>query len=128
MFLTQKFRRVKVLFPKLLRLRPRNFGQSPLELLQKPQISVVKQTNIINSIFDHRDSIQTAPESESLPLARIYSDIFQNSRMRHSRAHHFNPAGFFAHRATFAAAFETSKVSFHARLHERKIARPETDF
>ena len=95
-----------------------------IELSQESQVSMIKTAKVRDLMLDHEWPLDTEAESEALPFVGINPAIFQDVRVHHSAAAHFQPA-------TFAAVLLVAlphHVHLHARLDEWEKARPEAEF
>src|SRR5258706_8698774 len=100
---------------------------SPLvrELLQKPQVVLVEQPNVLDLIAQDRDALDADAPREAGVLLRVVADRFEHGRVHHAAAEDFDPAGLLAHRTAGAVARPAADVHFGARLGVREEARPE---
>ena len=84
-------------------------------MLDKSQIAGIKQPDVVNFIFNHRQPLHAHPESETLPFIRVNLHIVKNFRMDHPRSGNLQPLALELH------------IHLHARLNERKITGAESD-
>ena len=77
-------------------LEPRNFRLSyitpllqPLELLQKTEIVIKKQPQIVDSILEHSNTFYAHAESISGDFFRIVANHFENLGIHHAGAQNF---------------------------------------
>lgn len=102
-----------------------------LKLLQKPHISRVQQTNIIDikSLFEGVGPLHSPTESKARVLLWINSTRFEDIGVYHASAAHLVPARL-TERAlgildeSGAVANVTAKIDFERRLSELKVKRP----
>ena len=88
----------------------------------------MNQSDIINAVFDHGQSVNAVAESESAEFFRVNTNIGENFRVDQPGATHFNPASTLANATTFSATFEAGNIGFESRLNERKIAWSQSGF
>src|SRR5690625_1746280 len=98
----------------------------PLKLMQKALIVFVKQTNIVDAVFQHRDALDSHAKCEPIHLFRIVADHFQHFRMHHARSEYFNPTFVGTHSATVTVAHHARYVHFCTRFGKWKVAWPKT--
>ena len=99
-----------------------------LELFEKTQIACMEVADVVNSVFHHRKSFDTAAECEARIDFRVDSAVFQNLRVDHSAAKIFDPACLFAYAAAFAFADSAFEIKFETGFDEREERRSESDF
>src|SRR5581483_7095538 len=99
--------------------RPRG---PPLELFQEPDVVLVKKSDIVDIILEHRDPFHTHAESETCPLLRVHLAVLQNVRMDHPAAHDLHPTRLLADAASLALAEDAGDVDLGAGLGEGKEA------
>src|SRR5436305_871851 len=99
------------------------------KLLQKPDVALIKQLNIVDSIFQHRDSFYAHAEGESADLAGVVAVAFyelEHIGVDHAAAQQLDPAAHLAQAAAFSAAFETGDLDIGDGFSEREERRIET--
>src|SRR3984893_11679989 len=72
------------------------------ELLQKPEIVLVKQPDVFDLIPQDRDALDTDAPREAGVLLGVVADCLEHGGMHHAAAAYLNPAAFLAHRAAGA--------------------------
>src|SRR5260370_8766546 len=76
------------------------------ELFEKPYIPLIKQLNIVNSIFQHGDAFYAHAESEatdSLSVVPVVFDKFKNVGVDHAASQQLHPAAHLAQAASLAS-------------------------
>ena len=81
------------------------------ELLQETDVVLIKQTHIINLIFQKRNTLQTYAECKTSVLFRINSTHAKYIGMNCSTAKDFDPAGSFTETTAFSATFEAGNIN-----------------
>ena len=99
-----------------------------LELFKETQIACMEMAYVVNSVFHHRKSFDTAAECKARINFRVDSAVFQNLRVDHSAAQIFDPACLFAYAAAFAFADSAFEIEFETRFDEREEGRSESYF
>ena len=77
---------------------------SVFKLFQEPQIVLEEHSQIVDLVFQHRDTFNTHAESESGVLFRVDVAGLEDVRVADAAAQNLNPARMFAYVAAFAAA------------------------
>src|SRR6476659_4884521 len=93
-------------------IAPRPFRSC--ELLQKPQVVLVEEAQVVDAIAQHREPVGAHAEREPLPAFRVDVDRAEHVRMHLAGAGDFEPA-----------AVAEAHVDLGRRLGERKERRPE---
>ena len=94
-------------------------------MLQESHIVLKQQSDIVDTVLQHRDPLNTDTECDAGVDVRVNSAVLQNLGMDHAAAEHFNPAGMLAQAAALSAAFKAADVHFNARFREGEIAGTE---
>ena len=84
-------------------------------------------TNIVNAVFQQRDTLNAHAEREAADFLRIVAAHLKHARMNHAAAENFEPARLLAHPAAFAAALHAGDVNLRAWLREREEAWTKPD-
>src|SRR5208337_2131236 len=79
-------------------------------------IALEKELNVIDVILQHGEAVDPQSKCPTRVLFGIDAAIAQHQGMNHAATHHFNPAAFFAHPATFAAAKDATDRYLAARF------------
>src|SRR5579863_3048416 len=106
------------------------------KLLQESYVTLKKQLNVVDTIFQERQTIHAHTESKSGNLLRVVSVVlheFEHVGIDHAAAENFDPSSLLAGTArgiirpalAAAAADEARNIQFRAGLGERKERRPE---
>src|SRR3990172_5793738 len=95
----------------------------PSELLEETQVVSPESTDVLDSMLEHRQSLQPHAEGEPGETGRVVAAVDQHRRMNHPAAEHFQPAGALAYRTADAAADEALDVHFGRRLGEGEMRR-----
>ena len=80
----------------------------------------MEMADVVNSVFHHRKSLDTAAECEARINFRVDSAVLQNLRVDHAAAQIFDPAGLLAYAAPFAFADPAFEIKFETRFDERE--------
>src|SRR5688572_16781987 len=104
------------------------------KLVQKSQVVLKKQANIVDAVFQHGDAFDAHAEREAGYLLGIVADELEHRRIDHAGAEDFQPARRLAYPAaltglarTAAAADHALNVDLRAGLGKREEARTESD-
>ena len=86
---------------------------SPLlfvELLEELQIVLEHQTNVVDAILQHGDTLDADAEGKAGVLIRIDVAVFQHLAVNNAAAQNLDPAGVLAQGAALAVALEAAYV------------------
>src|SRR6266571_1648211 len=98
---------------------------SPGELGQEPQIVLVEQADVVDSVLQHGDPLDPEPEGEAgVPLG-VVADLLEHRGVHHARAAHLDEARALAAAASVALAEDAGDVVLGARLDEREVGRAQ---
>ena len=103
-------------------------GASLDKLFQESHITLKKQLNIIDPIFQHRDSLHTHAKSEAADFIRIVAVALhklEHCRIDHAATQKLDPSAVLAQSAALAATFKTRYRNVGARFREGKERRKE---
>src|SRR5688572_11993154 len=67
-------------------------GAASCELAQEAHVVVEKTAQVIDTVAQHREALDTETEGEAGVTLRIDADVAQDVRMDHAAAEHFQPA------------------------------------
>ncbi len=73
-----------------------------IKLLQKSDVTLVEQLNVVNSIFQNGNSLHSHAESESRKLGRVIIHETEYIGIDHAAAEQLNPSAGFAVRTAVA--------------------------
>src|SRR3989344_5301923 len=82
----------------------------------------MKQADVVNLIFHHRETRDSNVKSESLIFIAGITRGNKNMLVYHSTRYNLNPAGIFADRAALSFAYQAFKINFKTGLGEREKA------
>src|SRR5690606_35823184 len=74
------------------------------ELAQKSRIILKKQSQVIDSIAKHGQTLDTHTKGQPCVFLAVYPDIPEYRRMYHAATHDFQPTGLLANTATLPTA------------------------
>jgi hypothetical protein len=98
-----------------------------LKLSRKSQISAMKQSDVVNFIFHHREALQAeAPRKPLIFIPRI-AGCCKNFLIDHTGSADLQPSGIFAGSAALAAANRTANIEFKTGFRKWKKAGPQSD-
>src|SRR6266581_786489 len=84
--------------------------RSPGELGQEPQIVLVEQADVVDSVLQHGDPLDPEPEGEAgVPLG-VVADILEHRRMHHAAAADLDPSAALAGTAARSPAEDAGDV------------------
>ena len=89
------------------------------ELFEEFDFILVEETNIADTISDHRKTSETESEGKTRIFLGVYICLSEDIWMDETTAHKFEPA-------TFAILFPP-EIDLHAWLHKREIPRTHTE-
>src|SRR5256885_1260220 len=120
---------------------PQSSGAGPAqirvswELAQEAHITLEKNLDIVDAVFEHGQPIDAHAESEAADFFRVVIHEAVHGGVDHAGTEQLNPAGAFAFRADAAArgraaapAKDTGDIEFHGGLGEREIAGAKARF
>src|SRR5208337_3854828 len=79
-------------------------------------IALEKELNVIDVILQHGEAVDPQSKCPTRVLFGIDAAVAQHQGMNHAATHDLDPAAFFAHPATFAAAKDTTDGYLAARF------------
>src|SRR4029077_3978398 len=97
------------------------------ELLQKSQIILVYQPDVLHLIAQNRNALDAEAPREARVLFRVVAYRFEDRRVHHAAAEDLDPAAALAHRAAGAVARPAADGDLGARLAVREGARAQAD-
>src|SRR6266849_139779 len=92
-----------------------------LELPQEPRIILIKQSDVVYSIANHRDTFDSETKRPAGPHLGVVADVFEHLRMHHAAAGDFQPL--FAHLPGERAA----EINLEAWLGIAEIVRTKSN-
>src|SRR5882672_12405975 len=95
------------------------------ELPQEPHVVLKIKLQIVDVVFELRQTFDAQTEGEAGKSFRIIVDETINGRIDHPRAEQLNPTRLLADVAARTSAEYARRVDFNRRLGERKITRPQ---
>ena len=93
-----------------------------MELLQEAEIGAVEQTNVVNAVAHHNESVKTDIYVKARVLVGVKSCRTKYVGVRSSAGHDLDPADVLANAAALAAANEASHIDLKAGLNEGEEA------
>src|SRR6266567_874696 len=91
------------------------------KLLQESNVILVKQSNIIDPVPDHRDAFNAEAKRPAAPDFWIVADVLEYLRMHHAAAGDLQPL------LTHLSRQRTAEVNFEARFGVTEIMRAKTN-
>src|SRR5262245_23086850 len=101
--------------------------RSVRELLQEPEVVLVKQPDVADLMPEDRDPLDAEAPGEPGVFLCVVTDRLEHRRVHHAAAADLDPAGPLAHLAAGAVALPAADVDLGAWLGVREEAGPETD-
>src|ERR1700722_8820177 len=95
------------------------------KLLQKLQIVLEEQAQIIDAIAQHGETVDSHAEGIALPAFAVDARSLENIRMNHPAPQYLQPAGLLANTASLAVAENTLDIGFGRRLGKGEVRRPQ---
>ena len=92
-----------------------------MELLEELQVVLEHQTDVVDAVLQHGDTLDADAESEAGVLVRVDIAVLQHLAVDNAAAQHLDPAGVLAQRAALAVALKAAHVHLHAGLGEREV-------
>src|SRR5687768_7011843 len=93
------------------------------KLLQEAEVVLVEQSDVVDAVFQNRDTLDPHAERESRITIGIVSDRFEHRRVHHTAAADFEPSRALADRAAAAMAKHAADEDLGARFGIREEAR-----
>ena len=93
------------------------------ELLQKPNIALEEQLNIVHAILQQRDSVSAHAESKSRDLCGVITMVayeLEDIRVHHATTQQLDPSALLAGAAALAAAEDATDRYLSAWFRKRK--------
>src|SRR6202521_2170250 len=91
------------------------------KLLEKLQVVLEEQAQIIDAIAQHRQMVDSHAEGIALPAFAVDARSLENIRMNHPAAQYFQPAGVLAQTASLADQEDTLDIGFGRRLGKGEV-------
>ena len=95
---------------------------------KKTLIVLIEQSDVIDFVFEHGNTLYSDTERESGVFFCIDAADFQHIRMNHPASEYFDPTFVFANTATVTAANKAGYVNFTGGLGKREVMRTEAGF
>jgi len=93
------------------------------KLLQKPNVVLEKEPNIVKRVHECAHPIDSETERETRKLLWVDSHAAKHVRMHHAGAAQLNPAGVFTYATAGSITLEATEIKLCTRLRERKVRR-----
>src|SRR5579859_3400604 len=96
------------------------------KLLEEAHVTLIEKLNVIDSVFENRDSFHAHAPGEAVVLFRVVADEAIDVRIHHPRSENLDPPARLAHAApsaietSAAAALEAGNLHVSARFGERE--------
>ena len=98
-----------------------------MELLQETEVGAVEETNVINAVAHHNESVETDVYVEAGVFVRIKSCRAKNVGMRCAAGHNFDPTYVLTNAAALSAANETTHIDLESGFNEGEEACSHTN-
>src|SRR5439155_15712027 len=98
---------------------------SQRDLLEEAEIVLVEHADVVHAVQTQRQALDADAEREAGVLLRVVPDGFEDGRVHHAAAEHFQPSGLLAQAAALAAASLAFDVELGRRLRVREEAGAE---